>query len=117
MNYFLDVIKNKYAQFSGRATRSEYWYFILFMTIIYAVAVGIDMLLVNILGEFPILSTIALLGFLVPSIAVGVRRLHDINASGWWYLLAFVPILSLVLIVFFVIDSKEDNAYGPNPKA
>ena len=117
MNYFLDVITNKYADFNGRATRSEYWYFTLFSLIAYIIAGVIDGLLVNITGGLPILSIILMLGFLVPAIAVGVRRLHDIGKSGWWYLLAIVPLVSLVLIAFFVMDSREDNQYGPNPKA
>lgn len=117
MNYFLDVLQNKYAQFSGRATRSEYWYFTLFATIVYIIAMVIDGLLANITGGMPIFMIITMLGFLVPSLAVGIRRLHDIGKSGWWYLLAFVPLISLVLIVFFVMDSKDDNVYGANPKA
>ncbi|CAA6814111.1 MAG: DUF805 domain-containing protein [uncultured Sulfurovum sp.] len=115
MNYFLDVIQNKYAQFSGRATRSEYWYFTLFFIIAYVVAAIIDGLIVGLTG-FPILTLVVALGLLVPSIAVGIRRLHDINKSGWWMLLSLIPLISLVLIAFFVIDSKEDNVYGPNPK-
>ena len=117
MNYFLDVLKNKYAQFDGRATRSEYWYFTLFSLIAYILAAVVDAVLAGITGGFPILSILLMLGFLIPAIAVGVRRLHDINKSGWWYLLALVPLISLVLIAFFVMDSKEDNVYGPNPKA
>ena len=117
MNYFLDVLKNKYAQFDGRATRSEYWYFVLFSFIAYIVAGFLDGFLFNLTGGLPILTIILGLGLLVPSIAVGVRRLHDIGKSGWWYLIAIVPIVSLILIAFFVMDSKEDNVYGVNPKA
>ena len=117
MNYFLDVIKNKYAQLSGRATRSEYWYFTLFATITYFIAIFLDAALINVTGGMPILTILAMLVLLVPSVTVGIRRLHDIGKSGWWYLLALVPLISLVLIAFFVIDSKEDNIYGANPKA
>lgn len=117
MNYFLDVLKNKYAQFDGRATRSEYWYFILFSIIAYIVAGILDGFLFNLTGGLPIFTLIIGLGLLIPSIAVGIRRLHDIGKSGWWYLLAIVPFISLVLIAFFVMDSKEDNIYGVNPKA
>jgi len=117
MNYFLDVITKKYAEFNGRATRSEYWYFTLFSLIAYIIAGVVDGLLAGVTGGLPALSILLMLGFLIPSIAVGVRRLHDIGKSGWWYLLALVPLVSLVLIAFFVIDSKEDNQYGPNPKA
>ena len=117
MNYFLDVITKKYAEFNGRATRSEYWYFTLFSLIAYIIVGVVDGLLVNVTGGLPVLSIILMVGLLVPSIAVAVRRLHDIGKSGWWYLLAIVPIISLVLIAFFVIDSKDDNQYGSNPKA
>ena len=100
----------------GRATRSEFWYFMLFY-LIFAFVVGlIDGFIVALTG-FPILSIVYLLGMIIPSLAVSIRRLHDIGKSGWWYLLALVPIISLVLIAFFVIDSKEDNIYGANPKA
>ena len=117
MNYFLDVMQNKYAQFSGRATRSEYWYFVLFSIIIYIIAMVIDGFLADLTGGILILTIIVMLGLLIPNIAVSIRRLHDIGKSGWWYLLSFVPLISLVLIVFFVMDSKEDNIYGENPKA
>ena len=117
MNYFLDVIQNKYAQFDGRATRSEYWYFTLFYIIGYILAFVIDVFLSSITGGIPIFTLIFAFGLLVPGIAVGVRRLHDIGKSGWWYLIAIVPLVSLILLAFFVMDSKEDNEYGPNPKA
>ena len=117
MNYFLDVITNKYAQFDGRATRSEYWYFTLFYIIAYILVAVIDGFLMQMTGGIPVLTIILALGLLIPGIVVGVRRLHDIGKSGWWYLIAIVPIVSLILIAFFVMDSKEDNEYGPNPKA
>ena len=117
MNYFLDVITNKYAQFDGRATRSEYWYFTLFYIIAYILVMIIDGMLMPMTGGIPVLTLIFALGLLIPSLAVGIRRLHDIGKSGWWMLLAFIPLVSLVLIAFFVMDSKPDNEYGPNPKA
>ena len=117
MNYFLDAMKNKYAQFTGRATRSEHWYFVLFMSIVDVIAVIIDVLLSDLTGGMPIVTGITMLIFVIPLTAVGIRRLHDINADGLWYLLAYVPILFLILIILLVIDSKEDNAYGPNPKS
>ena len=117
MNYFLDVITKKYAEFNGRATRSEYWYFVLFSIIAYVIAGIVDGFLVGVTGGYPVLSILLGLGFLIPSIAVAVRRLHDIGKSGWWYLIAFIPLVGLILIAFFVMDSKDDNQYGPNPKA
>ena len=104
-----DAIKNcfqKYAEFSGRARRSEYWYFALFNFI-----VGL------LVGWIPFVGLFVSLGLLIPSIAVGVRRLHDTGRSGWLYLLALVPIAgTIVLIIWFCEDSQRDNEYGPSPK-
>lgn len=106
MDYFIKVLKN-YAVFTGRARRSEYWYFVLFYMII-AVAVAFVSNLIN----FPLLSTIVSLAFLVPSIAVGIRRMHDVGKSGWYIL---IPIYNLVLAV--TEGEKGDNQYGSDPKA
>lgn len=124
--YFIDTIKNRYAKFDGRATRSEYWYFILFYIILTFIVVLLDTFVVNpMLGATPeqavqggILQVILALSLLIPSIAVGVRRLHDIGKSGWWILVGLVPIIgALVLIYFYVLDSQAgSNHYGPNPK-
>ena len=106
---FVEAIKacfGKYATFEGRARRSEYWYFGLF-----GFVVGL------VLGWIPVVGMLISLAFLLPSIAVGVRRLHDVGKSGWWYLLVFVPIANLVLIYFYILDSQAGtNEYGPNPK-
>lgn len=125
-NYFLDTIKNRYVDFKGRSTRSEYWYFILFVFIISVVLTLVDTLLINpALGMTPaeaaqggLLVPIFALAVILPKIAVGIRRLHDIGKSGWWYLIIFIPIIGvLVLIYFFVQDSQVGkNMYGPNPK-
>lgn len=106
MDYFIKVLKN-YAVFTGRARRSEYWYFVLFYVII-AIAVGFISNLIN----FTMLSTILSLAFLVPSIAVGIRRMHDVGKSGWYIL---IPIYNLILAV--TEGEKGDNQYGPHPKA
>ena len=124
--YFIDTIKNRYAKFNGRATRSEYWFYMLFYFIL-AVLVGmIDTLLINPMlgatsqqaGEGGFLQIILALVLLVPSIAIGVRRLHDIGKSGWWLLIGLVPIIgALVLIYFYVTDSQAgSNQFGKNPK-
>lgn len=123
MNHFINVLK-KYATFSGRATRSEYWYFVLIYSIIYTILMGIDFaigtfskqLMEN--GSFlGFLSTAYSLVLFLPSLAVTVRRLHDINKSGWWILLIFVPIIGfIVLVIYLCTNSKEDNKYGINPK-
>ena len=119
MNWYLAVLK-KYAVFSGRAQRAEYWFFVLF-NIIISIVLGV---LDGVLGTMNAEAGIGLLGglyslaVLIPSIAVGVRRLHDTGRSGWWLLIAFVPLIgAIVLIVFFVMDSQPgSNEHGPNPK-
>ena len=83
----------KYAEFSGRASRSEYWWFFLAIVVAYIVVSIVENIvgLNQMMGPYGILSLLLLLGTLVPSIAVGVRRLHDTNRSGWWILIALVP--------------------------
>ncbi len=119
MNLYLEVLK-KYAVFSGRARRKEYWMFFLFNLIIGFVLSFIESL-AGIAAEsgMSVLTTLYSLAVLIPSIAVSVRRLHDTNRSGWWLFIALVPIIgAIVLLVFMVQDSQPDeNQYGPNPKA
>jgi uncharacterized membrane protein YhaH (DUF805 family) len=120
MNYFLEAL-GKYAVFSGRARRSEYWYFFLFSCLIGIALAALGFYVTRATGGPPTLAGyfvdfFALLIFL-PSIAVGVRRLHDIGMSGWWILLNIVPLGNIVLIVLFCQDSQiGSNVYGPNPK-
>jgi len=119
MNWYLEVLK-KYAAFSGRARRKEYWYFFLFNIIIHIVLAVID----SITGSFSLEAGMGLLGgiyalaVLIPGVAVTVRRLHDTERSGWWFLIALVPLIgAIVLLVFLVQDSKPgQNQYGANPK-
>jgi len=123
MNHYINVLK-KYATFSGRATRSEYWYFVLIYSITYTILMGIDFaigtfskqLMEN--GSFlGFLSTAYSLVLFLPSLAVTVRRLHDINKSGWWVLLILVPIIGFIfLVVYLCTNSKEDNKYGVSLK-
>ena len=111
MNWFMQALTN-YAAFEGRAQRSEFWFFTLFYIIFLIVASLID----SAIG-LPILTIIVMLGLIIPSISVSVRRLHDTGRSGWWYLLSFVPLLGLVLLAFFIFDSQPgNNDYGSNPK-
>ncbi|MDX1300866.1 DUF805 domain-containing protein [Photobacterium sp.] len=119
MNWYLHVLKN-YAVFSGRSRRQEYWYFFLF-NILISIALGfVDTLLATPGTEdgAGILGTIYSLAVLIPSIAVGVRRLHDTGRTGWWMLIGLIPLIgALVLIYFFVQDSQPGtNEYGANPK-
>ncbi len=118
MNWYLAVLK-KYAVFQGRARRQEYWYFFLF-NIVIAIALGMLDGILDTPGtpESGLLSTLYSLAILVPSIAVGVRRLHDSGRKGWWMLIGLLPLIgALVLLYFFIQDSQPgSNEYGENPK-
>jgi uncharacterized membrane protein YhaH (DUF805 family) len=107
------VLRKNYANFSSRARRSEYWYWILF-TVLVNIVVRIVSAASSGLGL--ILSLVVFFGFLVPQIAVATRRLHDTGRSGWWQLLILTIIGIIVLLVWYCQDSKADNKYGPNPK-
>lgn len=120
MDWYLMALK-KYAEFQGRAQRKEYWMFTLF-NFLAMVLLGVVGALLGGGGEGglgDVLQGLYGLGVLVPGIAVTVRRLHDIGKSGWWGLVALIPLIgSLILIYFAVKDSQpETNEYGPNPKA
>ena len=113
MNYFIDGIK-KFADFTGRARRKEYWMFTLSYFIFSILLAVINVMLIDI-GVFYIVIT---LGLIIPSISIAARRLHDTGRSGWWQLIALIPLIgSIIFIVFLVQDSEEDNIYGVNPKA
>ena len=112
MHWYTDVLK-KYAQFTGRARRQEFWMFTLF-----SVGIAIVLGIIGGLIGFSLRSTLYSLAVLVPSVAVGVRRLHDTGRSGWFMLLALIPVIGLVLIYFLAIEGeKSENAFGPDPKA
>ena len=115
MNWYLNVLKDKYAVFSGRARRKEYWMFLLFNVLI-AIGLGI---IEAVIGTGGLLGAVYSLAVLIPSIAVTVRRLHDTSRTGWWILIVLVPVVgTIILLIFMVLDSQPgDNEYGPNPKA
>lgn len=106
MNWYIEVMK-KYAVFSGRARRKEYWMFFLF-NMLFAFAIGF---IAGLLG-MPSLNMLYTLAILIPSIAVGVRRMHDTDRSGWWLI---VPVAGLIFLFFN--GHPNDNQYGPDPKA
>lgn len=119
MNWYLAVLK-KYAVFSGRARRMEFWIFVLINFIIGIVLAIIDSVAgLGFGGGMGVLGTIYSLAVLIPSLAVGVRRLHDTNRTGWWLLIVLVPLAGIIIyIVFAAMDSQPgENKYGPNPKA
>lgn len=127
----------KYADFEGRARRSEYWLFWLFRALVYLGITVIGMILIGVTaaatggapdgdvsplatavtGLIMLLFLAAVFGFFLPSLAVLVRRLHDAGMSGWLVLIAFVPFGGLVLFIFTLLDGTPGkNQYGPNPK-
>lgn len=136
----------KYADFAGRARRREYWSFVLLYVLMFALASLLDRFsgLRGMVGPYGPFTFLVLLGLVVPAVAVGVRRLHDTNRTGWWLLAAYGPLIlstllsvagivqptlamillvaagagSILLIVFLVLEgTKGPNAYGPDPKA
>lgn len=112
MYWYLEVLK-KYAVFTGRARRREYWMFFLVNFI-----VGLVLAVIGRVLDLEILQYLYSLAVLLPGLGVSVRRLHDTGRSGWWLLISLVPLIgAIVLLVFLVSDSQPDtNQYGPNPK-
>ena len=111
----------KYADFSGRAPRAEYWWFYLLIIIGYVLATILDSTLgfTGAVGPYGVIMSVFALAMLVPSIAAGIRRLHDTDRSGWWLLIGLVPLIgAIVLIVFFVTQGTQGpNKYGDDPYA
>lgn len=115
------TVLSNYATFSGRARRSEYWWWYLFFVLVLAGTTVID----GAIGAEPVpgstagwVTTLVALALMLPHLAVGARRLHDIGRSGWWLLLVLVPVVGVVaLFVMAVLDSRPDNRYGPSPRA
>lgn len=109
----------QYATFSGRARRSEYWFFVLFNVLVSIVAAILDTVVGSNLGAGTgIFSLVVTLGLLVPGLAVSWRRLHDTDRSGGWFFISLIPIVGpILLIVWQAQDSTPGaNKYGPSPK-
>ena len=115
MNWYLTLMTQKYASFSGRARRTEYWMFFLVYFVI-ALVIGVVEGLLSIGGY---LTGIFALVHLLPSLGVTVRRLHDTGRSGWWILLSFIPIIGALVLLYFMAISAQPpaNDYGPDPRA
>jgi uncharacterized membrane protein YhaH (DUF805 family) len=106
-----------YLNFTGRAARSEYWFWTLFTVLLSIVASLIDLALFRSI-DFSPLSTIVSLGTLLPSLAVGARRLHDLDRTAWWLLLIITVIGAIVLLVWFCMrGTAGPNRFGPDPLA
>ncbi len=119
MKRYFDAIQN-YFNFRGRASRADYWFFILFNFLIGLLVGVIDVMLFgleNVVEGVPIFSVVYNLFIIIPTLALSARRLHDTGRSGLWFLIGFVPIIgSLILLVFFLQPSQlKTNQWGPHP--
>jgi uncharacterized membrane protein YhaH (DUF805 family) len=119
MNWYLGAFK-KYATFSGRARRKEYWFFQLFNTLIVIALVVVDVMThtMNQTAGLGLFSSVFILATLLPSLAVLVRRLHDTGRSGWSVLYGLIPLVGGIIVLVFTLQDSEygSNQYGPNPK-
>jgi uncharacterized membrane protein YhaH (DUF805 family) len=120
MDWYLQVLK-KYAVFSGRARRKEYWMFALYNIVFIILAILLDNVAGttnHTLGAGGLFYMLYVLAVLIPSLAVLFRRLHDVGKSGWWIFISLIPLIgSIWLLVLLITDSDAgENAYGPNPK-
>ncbi len=119
MLWYLLVLK-KYAVFSGRSSRKEFWYFSLISFLISIVLAVADVMAGTFDAEtgFGLLLGIYTIAVLIPGIAVSVRRLHNTDRSGWLFLIGLIPLIGgIILIVFWAQDSQPgENQYGSNPK-
>ena len=121
MQWFIYCLKN-YAKFDGRAGRPEYWFYALFSTLIFFILqflssiLGFQYAMNELITVYPLASIWQVVTF-VPSLAVGVRRMHDINRSGFWMLFLLLPLIGWLLIMIFALlkGNNDDNDYGsPN---
>lgn len=113
MSWYLGVLK-KYAVFSGRARRKEYWMFSLFNFIFTLIAVILD----TALSTGGVVYVLYYLGILLPTLAVTVRRLHDVGKSGWFIFIGLIPIIGAIWLLILTLSEGKPgyNKYGPNPK-
>lgn len=119
LSNFREVVSGKYAQFTGRASRGEFWKYVLVVFIINLIFT----LLQNLLGALSIayyivmgLNAIIMLGLLLPSLAVSVRRMHDIGKGGGWIFINLVPLIgSIWFLVLTIKEGEGDNRFGPTP--
>ena len=113
---FPDIVKNiltqNYANFNGRAARPEYWLFSLFCVVVYILGIALDSL-----TGIGLIALIANLALLLPSLAVGARRLHDTGKTGWLQLLYLLPFIGWIVMIFFFVlpGDVAENKYGPPP--
>jgi uncharacterized membrane protein YhaH (DUF805 family) len=120
IEWYKKVVFQNYANFSGRARRSEYWYYTLMTMLIAVVAAVIDNVAGLTFGAIPYGYVYAIYATLVfiPGLAVGVRRLHDVGKSGWFFFIALIPLVGAIwlLVLLFTDGQKGANQYGADPK-
>jgi uncharacterized membrane protein YhaH (DUF805 family) len=120
IDWYKKVVFENYANFNGRARRSEYWYFVLANFIVAVLATILDSVLGLNFDPLPYgyLYLIYMLAVIIPSLAVAVRRLHDVGKSGWFYFIALIPLIGAIwlLVLFFTEGDQGENQYGPDPK-
>ncbi|WP_421203235.1 DUF805 domain-containing protein [Aeromonas enteropelogenes] len=114
MNWYLAVLK-KYAVFSGRAHRTEYWMFVLFNLLAVLLMKTLD----KVLGSNELLGGIYSLAVLLPALAVAARRLHDTDRTGWWLLIGLIPVVGTLVLIYFLVcqGNSGPNRFGDDPKA
>lgn len=119
MDWFIAAFR-KYAVFSGRARRREYWFFVLFYLLFYFGLSFLEVMLggPQVSAEGGVWTALYSLFMLLPFLAVSVRRLHDTGRSGWWLLVGFIPIVGTLILLWFNIQNSQPgtNRFGPNPK-
>ena len=114
---FVDAVKSafaRFADFATRSSRSEYWWFMLFYFLVGLVVTIIQFTMEMTRG---IIDLLVFLVFIVPTISVTARRLHDIGRSGWWQLIVLIPLLGALILIFWAVKPGEDgdNRFGANP--
>jgi uncharacterized membrane protein YhaH (DUF805 family) len=118
MKYFMLALQ-QYANFNGRANRPQYWYFVLFQFIFLIVAAILD----NVSGlnfapaSYGFIYLLVVVALILPGLAVSVRRLHDLNKSGWYILLSLIPLIGGIWLLVLMVSKGTDgpNQYGPDP--
>ena len=101
--FYLGAIK-KYAEFSGTATRQEFWMFVLFNLL---VSIGVS--IISGILRIPVMADLYTLAMLIPGFAIGARRLHDIGKSGWWQLIALVPVIGIIILIVFWAQPTKNS--------
>jgi uncharacterized membrane protein YhaH (DUF805 family) len=110
---FSEAVKSgfdHYAKFDGRASRAAFWWWTLF-----AILAGVAASIVDAVIGIQILSIVVSLGLLLPNLSVSIRRLHDTDRTGWWILIALIPLIGLIVLLVFYLQKSDpgDNSYGP----